>query len=118
MFLLIFPRLVAEFFLDLVYFPLWWYTGGLLHALESAKNLWLSGNALLSPQLWLKNIFVPMFGQHDLQGRLVSFVVRLGNVIFRGFGLLVWTFVVLAVLLLWVLIPLGVGYMLIIAVAT
>ena len=118
MFFAVFPRIVIEFFLDILFFPLWWYTGGMVYALGAAGSVFATGNGFLAPGLWLKNLFVPMFGQHDLQGRLVSFIIRLGNVIFRGFALLIWSIIVFALLLVWVLAPLAIGYMLILTLAS
>ncbi len=115
MFFLIFPRLVLEFILDIIIFPLWWYTGGIAYAIGRAQNLLSTGNANLAPFTWLKNLFVPMFGQHDFQGRMVSVIMRFLNFIFRGIALLVWTIIVFALLLTWVLTPLGVLYMLIVS---
>jgi len=63
------------------------------------------GNGNLAPGLWLKNIFVPMFGQTDWQGRITSFFMRLVNVIGRGMGLLIWTMVVWILFLMYLTIP-------------
>lgn len=117
MFFLIFPRLVLEFILDIIFFPLWWYTGGIAYAIGRAKNLLSAGNENLAPGMWLKNLFVPMFGQHDFQGRMVSVIMRFLNFVFRSIFLLLWTLVVFALLLIWVLAPLGVTYMLIVSLA-
>ncbi|MFA7314452.1 MAG: hypothetical protein WC025_00790 [Candidatus Magasanikbacteria bacterium] len=70
-------------------------------------------NAMMSPGLWLKNIFVPMFGQYDFQGRLVSVFVRFLNIIFRTIGLLVWVILVIVLFFIWILLPMGVLYFLI-----
>lgn len=118
MFLLIFPKLAAEFFLDLLYFPLWWYTGGILYVIEACGNLIKSGNRMLAPGLWIRNLFVPMFGQRDLQGRAVSVLIRFGNFVFRSIGLLLWMIVVFFLALIWVLLPLVIGYMFIISAAS
>ena len=113
MFLLILQKLTIEFFFDLVYFPIWWYTGGVKNMFFYCKDLVSRGNISLSPGLCLKNIFVPMFGQHDLQGRLVSFFMRFVNVIGRTIALLFWILVVFILFILWLVFPLFVVYMLI-----
>lgn len=115
MYFLVLQRLLIEFILDFFYFPVWWYTGGVAYALQACGNLISSANGLMAPGLWLKNIFVPMFGQHDWQGRMVSFLVRLANVIFRSLAMVVWLLVVFILFLFWVALPLFVGYMLIIS---
>ena len=112
MWLLLAQRMVIEFALDVLYFPLWWFTGGAKDAFKFCVHLFRLGNAQFAPGLWLKNIFVPMFGQNDWQGRLVSFFVRLGNVIFRSMILLVWLVVVVILYALWFAFPIFVTWML------
>ena len=112
MWALILQRITIEFFIDIVYFPLWWYTGGAKHALLYCVDLMRGANATLAPGLWLKNIFVPMFGQYDWQGRLVSIFIRLANVIFRAIALFLWLFVVIFIFILWMIFPLVVVGML------
>jgi len=113
MWLLIFQRMVIEFFLDVFYFPVWWYTKGAKRVFFGCVHMVQDANARMAPGLWLKNIFVPMFGQYDWQGRIVSFLVRLANVIVRGIGLFLWLWVVVLLFFLWVVFPIFVLYMLI-----
>lgn len=112
MWLLVFQRLVVEFLFDIIYFPIWWYTGGIKHTLVYCYHLLQSGNNYLAPGLWLKNIFVPMFGQYDFGGRMVSLFMRSVNVIGRSFALFIWLLVVLFIFILWLVIPFLVVYML------
>ena len=109
---LVFQRLTLEFFLDLLYFPIWWYTKGIAHQLRVCSDLFKDGNRALAPGLWLRNIFVPMFGQYDWQGRIVSVFMRFVNVIGRAIALFLWLLVAIAVFFLWILFPVFVGYML------
>ena len=107
--LLLIQRLVLEFFFDILYAPVWWYSVGakqvLIALLRTAKHASLR----LAPMLWLKNIFVPMFGQTDWQGRMVSFFMRFVNVIGRSIALCVVTVFVLGLFFLWVAVPITVG---------
>lgn len=112
MWLLIAQRLLIDIAVDIIYFPIWWYSSGFLAALKSATHWVRLAHSYLAPGLWLKNLFVPMFGQSDWEGRIVSFFVRLGNVFMRSLMLLLWILAVLAVLLLWPLLPLVVVFFL------
>lgn len=112
MWILVLQRMVLEFLFDLVYFPVWWYTGGAKRMVLFCWHLLGDGNAYLAPGLWLRNIFVPMFGQTDWQGRLVSVFMRLINVIGRSIGLLIWLLVVLVLWILWIIAPLVILYFL------
>lgn len=80
-------RIFLEFFFDMVSYPIWWYTAGAKQTMQSLVAMVSSANDRLAPMLWLKNIFVPMFGQYDWQGRLISFFMRLVNVIGREIAL-------------------------------
>ncbi|HLD31659.1 MAG TPA: hypothetical protein VJB37_02070 [Patescibacteria group bacterium] len=112
MWILVLQRMLLELVVDLLYFPFWWYSGGVKMIMITSGHLWQDGNLQLSPGLWLKNIFVPMFGQTDWQGRLMSIFMRLVNVIIRSFGLLIWTAIVALLPLFWLAFPIFLVYML------
>lgn len=90
---------------EIVYFPLWWYSGGFLAALRSLKNFLADKEKSLALSVWIKNIFRPMYGQHDWAGVLISFVVRFFQIIARSLVLLFWTLLSLVVLACWLVAP-------------
>lgn len=108
--LLILQRLLVEALSDLFYFPVWWYTGGVKYALGNFWNLLKLGNNFLAPGLWFKNLFVPMFGQYDWQGRIVSFFMRLVQVLFRSFALFLWLIFSWLLFLCWFIVPVIIFY--------
>lgn len=87
-------------------FPLWWYSAGAKRAFGFCKRLFNHAEQSLAARLWLKNIFVPMYGMKDLQGKIMSFFVRLANVIVRGLGLLIVLGIIAILYLLWLIWPL------------
>ena len=103
--LLILQRLILDILLDIIYFPVWWYTGGIKFVLLKCWDLIKVGNGRLAPGLWLKNIFVPMFGQWDWEGRIISFFMRLIQVIGRGIALLFWLGFVGLIFCFWLVLP-------------
>lgn len=93
---------------DIVYFPIWWYTRGFAGTARwvGVRITNLSRNLGLA--IWIKNLFRPMYGQHDAAGQIISFFVRLFQIGFRSILLLVgtlWYFVLLGV---WVVVPVAV----------
>ncbi|PIY93382.1 MAG: hypothetical protein COY69_01995 [Candidatus Magasanikbacteria bacterium CG_4_10_14_0_8_um_filter_32_14] len=102
--------MLMELILDIFYFPIWWYTDGARRALIFFVGMIREVNVMMSPGLWLKNIFVPMYGQYDLQGRLMSVLMRFFNIIFRTIGLLIWVILAIALFFVWVLLPMVVLY--------
>jgi hypothetical protein len=105
MFLLVFQRIFLEAILDIFYFPVWWYTGGALHALIWCKDFFLSGNQTLAPGLWLANLFVPMFGQYDIQGRIISVFMRLIQFVLRSVALAFWLVISIILFCVWLALP-------------
>jgi len=110
MFITVFTRIFAGAIADLFYFPVWWYTVGAKHAIVWCAQLFMSGNATLAPGLWFRNIFVPMFGQYDIQGRIISFLMRFFQVIARLIALIGWMVVCLALFFVWLALPVAIVY--------
>lgn len=106
MWLLIAQRLVFDWLLDAIYFPIWWYSAGAKRVLFGCWYLFQDENYRLAPLLWLKNLFVPMFNQHDLQGRFMSIFIRFINIIFRMLFLIILMMVLILWFLLWLVFPL------------
>jgi len=103
--IIVLQRLLLDVLLDLLYFPIWWFTSGAKHALLWCVKLLASGNRVLAPGLWLTNIFVPMYGQYDWQGRIVSFFMRFIQIIFRTIALVAWIVCCLGLFVAWLALP-------------
>lgn len=110
MFLLVLPKLLFETFLDLLYFPVWWYTAGAYGSAKWCLGLIAAGNGNFAPGLWLANIFVPMYGQYDFEGRLISFFMRLVQILVRLVALFIWILICLILFCVWLLLPIMVFY--------
>ena len=108
------PKIVLKFIWEIIYFPLWWYTVGLFRLLKGVRSFLHDRQVNLGVGVWLKNIFTPMYGQRDFISRLISFIVRLFQVIFRGLAWLLWLALCLIAILVWLLLPALVVYMLVV----
>ena len=75
---------------DLIYFPIWWYSVGLkerfLFFLKQMRNV----ERRLYLKIWLKNIFVPMYGFNDFLSRVISFFMRTTILIFKTAAFFFW----------------------------
>ncbi len=105
MYLLILEEVIRGTFVRIILFPLWWYSGGLFLVIKGIGHILARVHERLVPELWLRYLFVPMFGQVDWQGRMVSIVIRLLNAIVRGLILFVAALIALATIALWLGIP-------------
>jgi len=106
MFFIVLQRLVVEALLDIFYFPVWWFSFGIKRALLWCVEVFKSGNSWLAPGLWIANLFVPMYGQYDWQGRIISFLMRSVQIIFRLIGLAIWLFFCTVLFIVWIAWPL------------
>lgn len=110
MFVIVLQRLIIEALLDIFYFPVWWFSFGIRRSALWCFDILKSGNDWLAPGLWIANLFVPMYGQYDWEGRLVSFFMRLVQIIFRLFGLTIWLLFCLILFFVWIMWPLVIVY--------
>ncbi|MFA6132313.1 MAG: hypothetical protein WC702_04640 [Patescibacteria group bacterium] len=96
-------KLIGEAIGWILFFPVWWYTRGLVSVLEGSGQSIKNKYTNLGLGVWLTNLFVPMYGTTDITGRIISFFVRLVVVIVRGIALLLWLVLVLLFLLAYLL---------------
>jgi len=94
-----------DFIREILYFPIWWYSVGLLRAgkffWQRIKNM----EVRLGVGVWVKNIFTPMFGQRDIAGVLISFFMRIFQIIIRTLVLFLWSVIVLLGFFIWIALP-------------
>ena len=97
------------FFIDLfggiVRFPFWWYSKGLFSMVTWGVQSVKSYGKSIAFGVWIKNIFVPMFGQQDWQSRIISFFMRAFQILFRSFTLFIWSIVMIVLLIVYVSLP-------------
>lgn len=82
---------VGDLLGGIVLFPVWWYTRGLATMADWTSHSFSTANRSLGWSLWAKNLFVPMYGETDWTGKLVSFGVRFAMIVVRGIGVLAWS---------------------------
>ncbi|HKM40486.1 MAG: hypothetical protein ACOXZ1_03260 [Patescibacteria group bacterium] len=90
---------------DLVYFPLWWYSTGFIRLLKFLANFLRERWIVIGAGVWLKNLFRPMYGQSDFASRLISFFIRLFQIIFRFIVFLFFVALSMVIILLWLGLP-------------
>ncbi len=86
--------------------PIWWYTKGLVWMLEVAKRMTVHTSRQLAVGVWVKNLFVPMFGLHDWQSRIISVFMRSLQIVGRSLGILAWLGLVISLTILYLVAPL------------
>lgn len=85
---------------DVLYFPLWWYSAGFRQLLVALGHSARSTERYLALGLLARSLFLPMFGQYDREGRIISFFMRLAILFGRSvymLGLLAIDFLLIIV---------------------
>lgn len=102
--------LVVELIGEVLYFPIWWYSRGAKKAALFFVSKIVITEKSLGVGVWLANLFKPMFGQNNWQGIIISFVVRLVQIIIRTIALLIWSVLMILAFLIWLALPLIIVY--------
>ncbi len=90
---------------DLFYFPVWWYSHGLRERWFFVLKEIKAGYRNLALKILLLNIFKPMYGEYNWQGRIISFFARLIMLFWRILEMMIWILLLLFLLLIWILAP-------------
>lgn len=88
-----------------LYFPVWWFTAGAWRMAKMCARTVRSQATSFGVAVWLKNLFTPMYGLRDIQGRIISFFMRLFIIIWYSVILLLMSVLMTAVFLAWLAVP-------------
>lgn len=102
--------LLADVIGDALYFPLWWYSRGLLRFLKAEWGRLRNLAARLGLGVWTRYLFTPMFGQYDAAGRIISFFVRIFQITMRSIVMMAAAIVAAALLGVYLAAPLFVAW--------
>ncbi len=105
-------KIFRHIVLDILYFPIWWYSYGLYNSWKSCVASVQSVNRSLGFTIWFRNIFTPMYQQKSFSGRIISFFMRLIQIIVRGIAIIVFIIISLIVFLIYPLLPILIVYQL------
>jgi hypothetical protein len=106
----IFLMVLIDEIKTVLYFPIWWYSRGLLEMIKRAEGFIIDVEQVLGFWVWVKNLFVPMFGQRDFSGRVISFFLRLFQIFVKGLVLVLVIVMVIVLVIVWLLLPIFVLY--------
>ena len=98
---------------EILYFPIWWYAKGFFKALNWCWNFISDFEQTLGLMIWVKNLFVPMFGQRDIAGRLISFGLRLFQIFWKGIVMIIIVGLMLILIIIWLILPIFIIYQII-----
>lgn len=90
---------------SVVWFPFWWYTTGLSHVVSYGFRAMRFRAQSYSLGIWVRHLFVPMYGQYDLMGRIVSIGMRLVVLLGRMIGLCAEAMMYIVLVLIWCMAP-------------
>ncbi len=85
--------------------PVWWYGRGLMDVILWSMHTVSTMQKQLALRLWMKNLFVPMYGDDSVTGRMISFFVRLISIVLRGIGVIVFACALIVLCCVYLVLP-------------
>lgn len=102
--------IVSDLILNVLYFPVWWYTTGALRVLRLIGRELQSFTESFRLRTLFQFLWQPMFGLTDPWSRVISVGVRLGHFFVLSLFTLVYTIMLFALFLVWLLLPAFIVY--------
>jgi hypothetical protein len=93
--------ILREIIGEALYFPVWWYTLGMVGTARSLTRKWFDVLNQLSLPILFKTLSRPMYGDYTRSGRIISFFFRILLIVTRSIVFLGWTAIELVLMLLW-----------------
>ena len=90
---------------DVLYFPIWWYSAGLKKRLRFFIDGTKQWSRYLAIKILVTHIFKPMFGQYNWEGRIISFFMRLIQLMVSFIIFIIGFIFILLILILWIVLP-------------
>lgn len=100
---LVYKTLLADASREFIVFPVWWFSTGLKEFTFWALGSMKKSVVYFGLDVWIQNLFVPMYGEYSLAGRMISFCVRLVMIIARGFAVVAWSLIACVLLALYII---------------
>lgn len=97
--------IVVDLLGSIVWYPVWWYTKGLQKVVRAVLHQLEYRSRSYAFAIWIRNFFVPMYGQYDWSGRLISVFMRFFVILGRCIAITVEALVYAAGILLWIIVP-------------
>lgn len=98
---LLFKNFILDPIVSLIYFPLWWYSKGLLKFLIFLKKNIQEISQPFVLKILLANLFKPMYGDYSREGRIISFFMRSFHLLWRFFKIIIVFFISLIILIIY-----------------
>jgi len=80
---------LREWIFSPITMPIWWYTEGFKLFVKKSYQVFTYYRHTLGVSIWVRNIFVPMFGLYDWQSRIISVFMRIAQIIARSIALII-----------------------------
>lgn len=92
---------LAIFFQRIIGLPFWWYSSGLKAVIVRLTQTVISTIRGVALDVWIKNLFVPMYGDTSFAGRMISFGMRLVTILSKSLVVLLYVIVCFLIFILY-----------------
>lgn len=84
--------------------PLWWYTSGLSTVFVWVRETMQSIVRSFGLGIWMKHLFVPMYGDTTFVGRFISFGIRLAVIVGKSIAVGILAFLLSGLFIVYLLV--------------
>jgi hypothetical protein len=109
-FLILGTETIVDMLWEIIYFPFWWYTRGLVLIAAFCGRFLSHQEKSLAIALRLKNLGRPLYEGQGFFWILASFWVRIFQIIWRSLIMLFWIIGILIFLYFWIMLPIVAAY--------
>ncbi len=102
---LIFKNFILDPILSVLYFPLWWYSKGLIKFFKFLHSFLKEISSPFVLKILIANLGKPMYGDCSREGRIISFFMRLFHLSFKIFKIIIVFILCFAVFVIYLLLP-------------
>ncbi|MFN3301872.1 MAG: hypothetical protein ACK413_02520 [Patescibacteria group bacterium] len=107
---IIFKNFIFDPLLSILYFPLWWYSQGLVKFFNFLKKTFKEISCPFVLKILLANLFKPMYGDYSREGRIISFFMRLFHLGWRMSKIILVFILCLIIFLIYIFLPIFIFY--------
>ncbi|MDD3102156.1 MAG: hypothetical protein PHE59_03360 [Patescibacteria group bacterium] len=101
----VFQSIFLQGIWKIIYFPIWWYTKGLVKRIFDFSSGVFRLAHDLSLKIMVTHLFSPMFGETTKSGRIISFFMRIILLAWLLFLFILGTIGLFILLILWIVLP-------------
>lgn len=90
---------------EILYWPVWWYSRGLVAFIKKRLVSVKEFEQDVGLTVWIINWAKPMYGQYDIQGKIISFIMRTVSILYKVIIIMLYFLLQAVMSIIWLGLP-------------